>query len=105
MLERLGRLCVGLGFLWVVVIVGFWLMVGLDRPDESASSLSRFSSMQARETSAAGRPSRGFKSIGRDYSVRGRRGEGALIQLQYTSSDDGAKTAPFVAGGAVSFAL
>ena len=28
MLERLGRLCVGLGLLWVVVIVGFWLMVG-----------------------------------------------------------------------------
>jgi hypothetical protein len=49
MLERLGRLCVGLGFLWVVVIVGFWLMVGLDRPDEWAPYLDQILSGDARD--------------------------------------------------------
>jgi hypothetical protein len=39
--ERLGRLCVGVGLLWVVVIVGFWLMVGADRPEEWAPYLDR----------------------------------------------------------------
>lgn len=49
MLERLGRLCVGLGFLWVVVIVGFWLMVGLDRPDEWTPYLDKILSSDARQ--------------------------------------------------------
>ena len=49
MLERLGRACVGLGFLWVVVIVGFWLMVGLDRPDEWAPYLDQILSSDARQ--------------------------------------------------------
>jgi hypothetical protein len=41
--------CVGLGFLWVVVIVGFWLMVGLDRPDEWAPYLDQILSSDARQ--------------------------------------------------------
>jgi hypothetical protein len=41
MLERLGRLCVGVGLLWVVVVVGYWLMVGLERPEEWAPYLDR----------------------------------------------------------------
>jgi hypothetical protein len=41
MLERLGRLCVGLGVIWVLVVVGLWLMVGLDRPEEWTPYLDR----------------------------------------------------------------
>ena len=41
MLERLGRLCVGVGLLWVLVVVGYWLMVGLERPEEWAPYLDR----------------------------------------------------------------
>jgi hypothetical protein len=41
MLERLGRLCVGLGVIWVLLVVGVWLMVGLDRPDEWTPYLDR----------------------------------------------------------------
>jgi hypothetical protein len=41
MLERLGRLCVGLGLIWVLVVVGLWLMVGLDRPEEWTPYLDR----------------------------------------------------------------
>jgi len=41
MLERLGRLCVGVGLIWVVVVVGYWLMVGLERPEEWAPYLDR----------------------------------------------------------------
>ena len=41
MLERLGRLCVGIGLIWVLVVVGFWLMVGLDRPEEWVPYLDR----------------------------------------------------------------
>jgi len=41
MLERLGRLCVGLGLIWTLVVVGLWLMVGLDRPEEWAPYLDR----------------------------------------------------------------
>jgi hypothetical protein len=36
MLERLGRLCVGLGVLWVLLIVGTGLLVGLDKPEHLA---------------------------------------------------------------------
>ena len=48
-MERLGRLCVGLGLLWVVVIVGFWLMVGADRPEEWAPYLDRAISSDLRQ--------------------------------------------------------
>ena len=41
MLERLGRLCVGLGLIWVLAVVGLWLMVGLDRPEEWTPYLDR----------------------------------------------------------------
>jgi len=33
MLERLGRLCIGMGLLWVLLVVGLGLMVGLDKPE------------------------------------------------------------------------
>jgi hypothetical protein len=49
MLERLGRVCVGLGLIWVVVVVGFWLMVGLDRPEEWAPYLDRAISSDLRQ--------------------------------------------------------
>ena len=49
MLERLGRLCVGLGFLWVVIIVGLWLTVGLDRPEEWAPYLDQILSSDVRD--------------------------------------------------------
>jgi hypothetical protein len=49
MLERLGRLCVGLGFIWVVIVVGLWLTVGLDRPDEWAPYLDKILSSDARD--------------------------------------------------------
>lgn len=41
MLERLGRLCVGLGLIWVLVVVGYWLLVGIERPEEWAPYLDR----------------------------------------------------------------
>ena len=41
MLERLGRFCVGLGLIWVLGVVGLWLMVGLDRPEEWTPYLDR----------------------------------------------------------------
>ncbi len=49
MLERLGRLCVGLGFIWVVIVVGLWLMVGLERPDEWAPYLDQILSSDVRD--------------------------------------------------------
>jgi hypothetical protein len=49
MLERLGRLCVGLGFVWVVIVVGLWLTVGLDRPDEWSPYLDRILSAGTRD--------------------------------------------------------
>jgi hypothetical protein len=33
-MERLGRLCVGLGLIWGIIIVGYWLMVGIERPED-----------------------------------------------------------------------
>lgn len=36
MLERLGRLCVGLGLLWVLLLVSVGLMFGLDQPEQLA---------------------------------------------------------------------
>lgn len=49
MLERLGRLCVGLGLIWVLVVVGLWLMVGLERPEEWTPYLDRAISANVRE--------------------------------------------------------
>jgi len=49
MLERLGRLCVGLGLIWVLVVVGLWLMVGLDSPAEWAPYLDRAITSDARQ--------------------------------------------------------
>ena len=48
-MERLGRLCVGVGLLWFVVIVGFWLMVGAERPEEWAPYLDRAISSDLRQ--------------------------------------------------------
>jgi len=31
MLERLGRFCVGLGLIWGLIVVGYWLLVGVER--------------------------------------------------------------------------
>jgi hypothetical protein len=50
MLERLGRLCVGLGLIWVLAVVGLWLMVGLDRPEEWAPYIDRAISSDVRQT-------------------------------------------------------
>jgi hypothetical protein len=36
MLERLGRLSIGLGLLWVLLVVGVGLLVGLDKPEQLA---------------------------------------------------------------------
>jgi hypothetical protein len=49
MLERLGRLCVGLGFVWVVIVVGLWLLVGLDPPEEWAPYLDQILSPDVRD--------------------------------------------------------
>jgi hypothetical protein len=50
MLERLGRLCVGLGLIWVLVVVGWWLLVGVDRPEEVTPYLERVMSSDVRST-------------------------------------------------------
>jgi hypothetical protein len=50
MLERLGRVCVGIGFLWTLMMVGLWLTVGLDRPEEWAPYLDRVISADFRKT-------------------------------------------------------
>ena len=41
MLERLGRFCVGFGVLWVLMVVGCGLMVGMDKPEMLAPYLDR----------------------------------------------------------------
>jgi hypothetical protein len=41
MVERLGRLCIGIGLLWVLLVVGLGLMVGLDKPEALAPYLDR----------------------------------------------------------------
>jgi hypothetical protein len=41
MLERLGRLCVGFGVLWVLMVVGLGIMVGMDKPEALAPYLDR----------------------------------------------------------------
>ncbi len=50
MLERLGRLCVGLGLLWVVGVIGLWLMVGLESPGELAPYIDQAVSSDVRQT-------------------------------------------------------
>ena len=50
MLERLGRLCVGLGLIWGIIIVGYWLMVGVDRPEEWAPYIDKAMSAGFRQT-------------------------------------------------------
>jgi hypothetical protein len=39
MLERLGRFCVGFGLLWVLLVTGTGLMVGMDQPEALAPYL------------------------------------------------------------------
>ena len=50
MLERLGRLCVGLGIIWGIIIVGYWLMVGIERPEEWAPYIDKAMSAGVRST-------------------------------------------------------
>jgi hypothetical protein len=50
MLERLGRLCVGLGALWVLIVVGYWLLVGLERPEEWTPYIDKAMSSGFRQT-------------------------------------------------------
>jgi hypothetical protein len=50
MLERLGRVCVGLGLIWTVSVIGLWLLVGLDRPDEWAPYIDKAVSSDVRQT-------------------------------------------------------
>ena len=48
--ERLGRLCVGLGLIWGIIIVGYWLMVGVERPEEWAPYIDKAMSAGVRST-------------------------------------------------------
>jgi hypothetical protein len=41
MLERLGRLCVGVGILWVLMVAGLGIMAGMDKPETLAPYLDR----------------------------------------------------------------
>jgi hypothetical protein len=41
MLERLGRLCVGFGILWVLMVAGLGIMAGMDKPETLAPYLDR----------------------------------------------------------------
>jgi hypothetical protein len=50
MLERLGRLCVGLGALWVLIVVGYWLLVGLEQPEEWTPYIDKAMSAGSRQT-------------------------------------------------------
>ncbi|HEY7139161.1 MAG TPA: hypothetical protein VIE44_03610 [Methylomirabilota bacterium] len=49
MLERLGRACVGLGILWVLMVVGYWLLVGVERPEEWAPYIDKIMTSDIRE--------------------------------------------------------
>jgi hypothetical protein len=49
-MERLGRLCVGLGLIWGIIVVGYWLMVGLERPEEWAPYIDKAMSAGVRQT-------------------------------------------------------
>lgn len=50
MLERLGRLCIGFGLLWVLLVVGLGLMVGLDKPEALAPYLDQVIGSDLRQT-------------------------------------------------------
>ena len=50
MLERLGRFCIGLGLIWSIIVVGYWLMVGLERPEEWAPYIDKAMSAGFRQT-------------------------------------------------------
>jgi hypothetical protein len=50
MLERLGRLCVGFGLIWGIIIVGYWLMVGVERPEDWTPYLDKAMSAGLRQT-------------------------------------------------------
>ena len=50
MLERLGRLCVGLGLIWGIIIVGYWLMVGVERPEDWTPYIDKAMSAGFRQT-------------------------------------------------------
>jgi hypothetical protein len=50
MLERLGRFCVGAGIIWGIIIVGYWLMVGVERPEEWAPYIDKAMSAGVRST-------------------------------------------------------
>jgi hypothetical protein len=49
-MERLGRLCVGLGLIWGIIIVGYWLMVGIERPEEWTPWIDKAMSAGVRQT-------------------------------------------------------
>ena len=50
MLERLGRFCVGAGLIWGIIVVGYWLMVGVERPEEWAPYIDKAMSAGVRST-------------------------------------------------------
>jgi len=50
MVERLGRFCVGLGVIWVLIVVGYWLLVGLERPEDWSPYIDRAMSSSVRQT-------------------------------------------------------
>jgi hypothetical protein len=50
MVERLGRFCVGAGIIWGIIIVGYWLMVGVERPEEWAPYIDKAMSAGVRST-------------------------------------------------------
>jgi hypothetical protein len=49
-MERLGRLCVGLGLIWGIIIVGYWLMVGIERPEDWTPWIDKAMSAGVRQT-------------------------------------------------------
>ena len=49
-MERLGRVCVGLGLIWGIIIVGYWLMVGIERPEDWTPWIDKAMSAGVRQT-------------------------------------------------------
>jgi hypothetical protein len=50
MLERLGRFCVGFGLIWGIIVVGYWLMVGVERPEDWTPYIDKAMSSGVRQT-------------------------------------------------------
>ena len=50
MLERLGRFCVGIGLIWGVIVVGYWLLVGVERPEDWTPYIDKAMSAGLRQT-------------------------------------------------------